>query len=77
MSEEESLTLRIAGLGHNLTLQVKSNTTVGGFKSEVGRQTGIPPAYQHLLTRGIKLDKNELTLSDAGLKNRTKVCQFR
>lgn len=72
-SEVSSKTLRVAGLGHLLTLQLSSQTTIGGLKQEIEQNTGIPAFYQRLLARGSKLDCNEITLEEAKIKDRTRI----
>ena len=76
-TEEEAaatFTLRIAGLGHTITLEdVPSTATIGFVKSEVTKQTNLPIFYQRLLARGTKLEDDDMTLVDAGIKDRTKI----
>ena len=69
--------LRIAGLGHSLPLEVDADTTtVRDLKAMIENQTGLPPPYQRLLARGTQLDNSEseeLSLKEAGVKDRTKI----
>ena len=41
-SEVSSKTLRVAGLGHLLTLQLSSQTTIGGLKQEIEQKIAEP-----------------------------------
>ncbi len=67
------ITLRVAGLGHTLTLDVEGSATVGELKRRVHQYTHLPVEYQRLLARGSKLEDNDCTLDDAGIKDRTKI----
>eukprot|EP00980_Cylindrotheca_fusiformis_P029152 scaffold22740_cov139-Cylindrotheca_fusiformis.AAC.6 len=69
-------TIKVAGLGHSLTLETDGSTTtttIGDLKREIERLTNIPAMYQHLLARGKKLDMDQLTLEEAGIEDRTKI----
>lgn len=72
-SSNSLVTLRSAGLGHTHTLEIQSTLTIAGLKEEIEVLTGIPTAYQRLLARGSNLKEDNATLSDVGLKDRTKV----
>lgn len=72
-SGDEILTLRIAGLGHSIALEVPSESTVGELKVTIESNTKLPVEYQKLLARGSKLEDNDVVLSQAGIKNRTKI----
>jgi len=69
--------LKITGLGYSLSLELDpDSTTVANLKAAIEEQTGLPPVYQRLLARSTKLDDaaaSELSLSEAGLKDRTKI----
>ena len=63
MADGNNLTLRVTGLGHNLTLNVPCTATVGDVKAEIERLTALPAAYQLLITHRQKLEDDEATLS--------------
>lgn len=65
--------LRISGLGHSLTLDLELSSTIGDLKKEIENQTTILVGYQRLLARGKKLDLNDQTLGETGVKDRTKL----
>lgn len=69
------LTLRVTGLGHTLTLEHPSTSSIESLQQEIERQTQIPVVYQRLLARGHKLDASPQTrsLNDAGIQDRTKI----
>ena len=67
------ITLRVTGLGHNLTLEVESSSTVGDLKAYIQQHTNLPSEYQRLLARGSKLEDDDCTLADASIKDRTKI----
>jgi hypothetical protein len=69
--------LRVTGLGHSLTLDMESGATIGELKTEIECQTTIPALYQRLLARGKKLDLDDLTLEEVGMKDRTKIMLMR
>ena len=70
-------TLRVSGLGQNLTVQVPSSSSIATLKACIAAKATdwIPAEYQRLIARGIKMDGMEdcTTLADAGLQDRTKV----
>jgi hypothetical protein len=72
-SDASSITLRITGLGHTLTLKFSSSTTIGCLKQEIASHTKLPAVYQRLLARGSKLESDTVTLEDAGLMDRTRI----
>jgi hypothetical protein len=72
-SEVSKRTLRVAGLGHSITLKTEASTTIGALKQEIERQTNVPAIYQRLLARGKKLEADNLSLKEAGLEDRTKI----
>ena len=67
-----SITLKVIGLGHKLTLTVPSSLTVGGLKQEIQNQTDIPVGYQRLICHGKNLDHDDEIVGEKGL-DRTKV----
>lgn len=67
------ITLRVTGLGHTLTLEIESSTTVGDLKDCIQQHTHLPSEYQRILARGSKLEDNDCTLEDASIKDRTKI----
>lgn len=69
----ENLTLRVAGLGHSITIEVPGDSSVGTLKSLIEEKTNLPSEYQKLLARGSKLEDDALSLSEAGIKDRTKI----
>mmetsp|Transcript_26527 Transcript_26527/g.41042 ORF Transcript_26527/g.41042 Transcript_26527/m.41042 type:complete len:164 (-) Transcript_26527:342-833(-) len=73
MTSINYITLRVSGLGHTLTLEVASCSTVGSLKFQIETSTAIPSVYQCLLARGSKLDVDENTLDGVGLKHRTRI----
>jgi len=73
MSDDKLLTLRVAGLGHKLTFDMKPAATIGEVKAEIQRQTSLPAAYQRLIVHGKKLDNGSLSLSDAAIQHRTRI----
>lgn len=73
MDDTTTRKLRIAGLGHNLNLELSPCTTIKSLKLEVESRTNIPAIYQKLLARGSKLDSDEATLDESDLKDRTRV----
>mmetsp|Transcript_28488 Transcript_28488/g.65164 ORF Transcript_28488/g.65164 Transcript_28488/m.65164 type:complete len:155 (-) Transcript_28488:509-973(-) len=71
---ESEITIRVAGLGHNLTLKIPSTMTVRDLKTEVERSSSLPSGYQRLIARGKKLDgSDDATLGSLGIKNRTSI----
>ena len=74
-SEATTVTLKVSGLGHNITLDAPSHATIASIKNEIEQQTGLPPAYQRLLSRGKNLNQDEetTTLADIGIEHRTKL----
>jgi hypothetical protein len=69
----DNLTLRVAGLGHSLTLDMDKSSTVGALKEQVERETDLPAGYQRLVARGKKLDDDSATLASLGIEHRTKL----
>jgi hypothetical protein len=80
------ITLRITGLGHNMTLKDLSSTTMTMVElmTKIHNSTGLIPRYQRLIRpRGLKIDSNndngngnggdEKTLFEIGIKDRTKL----
>jgi len=55
-----NITLRVTGLGHNLTLKdLASTTTVSDLQKKIHEATGLPPRYQRLIgPRGMKINWN-------------------
>ena len=73
-----TITLRITGLGHTLTLEhISTHTTIGQLKQQIENETNVPIPYQRLLARGHKFDDdsndNLTTLDDINMKDRTKI----
>lgn len=69
----ENLTLRVTGLGHSMTLNMKKTGTVGALKEQVERETELPAGYQRLVARGKKLDDDSVTLESLGIEDRTRL----
>jgi hypothetical protein len=81
------ITLRITGLGHNMTLKDLPSTTMtmAELMTKIHNSTGLIPRYQRLIgPRGLKIDSNndndngggggdEKTLFEIGIKDRTKL----
>ena len=68
------VSIKIAGLGHNFTLEMASpKETLGSLKSQIERHTELLPAYQRLVCRGLKLDDDSQSLEDIGIVDRTKI----
>lgn len=65
--------LRVAGLGHAITLETEASTTIASLKQEIERHTKIPVMYQRLLARGKKLETDNQSIKEAGIEDRTKV----
>ena len=64
-----TITLRITGLGHNMTLQDLSSTTMtmAELMTKIYNSTGIIPRYQRLIgPRGLKIDSNNDNSNDNG-----------
>mmetsp|Transcript_69 Transcript_69/g.194 ORF Transcript_69/g.194 Transcript_69/m.194 type:complete len:164 (-) Transcript_69:336-827(-) len=73
MTSVNFITLRVSGIGHTLTLEVASCSTVGSLKHQIETRTALPSVYQCLLARGSKLDVDENSLDEVGLKHRTRI----
>jgi hypothetical protein len=69
----DNLTLRVAGLGHSLTLDLDKYSTVGALKEQVERETHLPAGYQRLVARGKKLDDDSVTFESIGIEHRTRL----
>jgi hypothetical protein len=69
----DNLTLRVAGLGHILTLDMEKSSTVGALKEQVERETDLPAGYQRLVASGKKLEDDSVTLASLGIEHRTKL----
>jgi hypothetical protein len=81
------ITLRITGLGHNMTLKDLPSTTMtmAELMTKIYNSAGLIPRYQRLIgPRGLKIDSNndndngggggdEKTLFEIGIKDRTKL----
>ena len=62
-----TITLRITGLGHNMTLKDLSSTTMtmAELMTKIYNSTGIIPRYQRLIgSRGLKIDSNNDNSND-------------
>ena len=86
--EEQTVTIRVTGLGHKVTLKdLPSSTTVTDLRTKVYEATGLPPRFQKLIGPQ-KLNINYYSenddnhdndtlgtrsLSDLGIKDRTKL----
>lgn len=73
MADSDSLTLRVSGLGHKLTFDMKPSSTVGEVKAEIEKQTSLPAAYQRLIVHGKKLEDDSVTLTELDIQHRTRV----
>mmetsp|Transcript_24431 Transcript_24431/g.49585 ORF Transcript_24431/g.49585 Transcript_24431/m.49585 type:complete len:155 (+) Transcript_24431:22-486(+) len=67
------LRLKVSGAGHNIELTVAESETIGGVKTAVQSATGLHPSYQRLLIRGKAFDDDSISLSTAGIGDRTKL----
>ena len=88
-SSTDTVTIRVTGLGHKVTLKdlPASTTTVTDLRTKVYEATGLPPRYQNLIgPQKLKInyyDDNDddkydatlgtKTLSELGIKDRTKL----
>mmetsp|Transcript_29849 Transcript_29849/g.45774 ORF Transcript_29849/g.45774 Transcript_29849/m.45774 type:complete len:167 (-) Transcript_29849:395-895(-) len=72
-ADQEQLTIRVGGLGHTLTLDIPSTTTIGDIKVKVERQCSLPAGYQKLVARGKRLDDDDATLETLGIRNRSRI----
>jgi len=70
---KNSITLRLSGLGHTLIFDKPLSCSILDFKKDIQSKTNIPVNYQKLLARGHKLDDDNMTLEEAGLKDRTRI----
>jgi len=72
-----SLRLKVVGGGHSVELSVadtpQREATVLDIKTAVQQQTGLPIAYQKLVTRGRSFDDDRATAASVGLCDRTKI----
>lgn len=69
----EKLTIRVVGLGHDVTFDVPPSATVGDLKGEVENRTSLLPAYQRLISRGKNLEDDAATLETVGIEHRTRL----
>ena len=81
------LLLRIAGLGHNIELEISPSATLADLKNEIEEQTGILAPYQRLVAKHLKMENDSLLLGASiftdsnnneekagiGLETRTKI----
>ena len=69
-------TLRVAGLGHKLDLQISSAASLASLQAELEAQTHIPAGYQRLISHGKNVtkdvDSKTKSLSELGIQDRTK-----
>ena len=73
MDAAQQLRLKVSGAGHNIELTVDGSETIGGIKTAVHGATGLHPSYQRLLIRGKAFDDDSVSLSTAGIGDRTKL----
>ena len=73
MDAAQQLRLKVSGAGHNIELTVDESETIGGIKTAVHGATGLHPSYQRLLIRGKAFDDDSVSLSTAGIGDRTKL----
>ena len=73
MDAAQQLRLKVSGAGHNIELTVDESETIGGIKAAVLEATGLHPSYQRLLVRGKAFDDDSVSLSAAGIGDRTKL----
>jgi hypothetical protein len=73
MDAAQQLRLKVSGAGHNIELTVDESETIGGIKAAVLGATGLHPSYQRLLVRGKAFDDDSVSLSAAGIGDRTKL----
>ena len=73
MDAAQQLRLKVSGAGHNIELTVDELETIGGIKTAVHGATGLHPSYQRLLIRGKAFDDDSVSLSTAGIGDRTKL----
>ena len=73
MDAAQQLRLKVSGAGHNIELTVDELETIGGIKTAVHGATGLHPSYQRLLVRGKAFDDDSVSLTAAGIGDRTKL----
>ena len=66
----DSITLRVAGLGHKLTLTLAPDETILSLKNKIETQTTLPAEYQRLICHGKNLNDDSVTVHDL---DRTKI----
>uniref|UniRef100_A0A7S4V6Q1 Ubiquitin-like domain-containing protein n=1 Tax=Ditylum brightwellii TaxID=49249 RepID=A0A7S4V6Q1_9STRA len=71
----DSLTLKVVGLNHTITISVRPTATVADLKAKIESQTLLPTQYQRLISRGKKLEDDTVVLGEggAGIQTRTKI----
>lgn len=72
IEKTDTLTVRIRGLGHQLSLTgIPADETVSNLRSRVEELTALPCCYQRLIIKGITIDSstpNNKTLRQIGLQ---------
>jgi BAG domain len=76
-----SITIKIVGLGYNLTAQFAHDERWSTVQEWITEQTGLPTAYQRFVSRHLNFDvvDNEFgslttkTLAEIGVQDRTKI----
>jgi len=69
----DKITLKVVGLGHNFTFETTREDTVADVKAAVEHYTSLPSVYQKILARGKKLNDDNASLSSMGIQNRTRM----
>ena len=73
VNNDNQFCLRVSGLGHSLTLEIPSNSSIRELKQRIEVEPRVPIEYQRLLARGSDLEDEEISLEGAKVKNRTKI----
>eukprot|EP00566_Odontella_aurita_P027062 CAMPEP_0113534104 /NCGR_PEP_ID=MMETSP0015_2-20120614/4979_1 /TAXON_ID=2838 /ORGANISM="Odontella" /LENGTH=171 /DNA_ID=CAMNT_0000433239 /DNA_START=56 /DNA_END=571 /DNA_ORIENTATION=- /assembly_acc=CAM_ASM_000160 len=71
--DEQTIRLRVAGLGHDVQFSLPPTASVRDVKSRVAADTPLPSQYVLLLCRGKKLTDDDATLAELGIKDRTRL----
>jgi hypothetical protein len=79
-----SITIKVVGLGHNLTAQFAHDERWSTVQDWITEQTGLPQAYQRFVSRHLNFDvenddapatttTTSKTLAEIGVQDRTKI----
>ncbi|KAL9182769.1 hypothetical protein ACHAXT_004048 [Thalassiosira profunda] len=82
---QETIRLRVAGLGHHFELDADPASTLGDLKEEIAERIDLPAGYQRLVAKRKRLDDdacvlgptimdgNSIVSMGIGLEDRTKI----